>query len=163
MAQKYLLDRERVVRFVPWAKLRKNQDETEVYGPLATAFGLRLNEEYLSANWCEYFEGTDRQCLRCAVEQFKKDPTLKIGGKARFAVALVGSLKDAAASRSRAIRIVHEPETENGAHAAIRNWPRDDDEFLDFVAQEVWSECWSQDEISTLEECTCELSARANA
>jgi hypothetical protein len=36
------------------------------------------------------------------------------------------------------IRIIHEAESDNPAHAALRGWPRDNDDLLNLLAEEVW-------------------------
>jgi hypothetical protein len=45
-----------MVRYVPWSRLRKVEDDN-VLGVLGGAFKLRTNEDYLSATWAEFFEG----------------------------------------------------------------------------------------------------------
>jgi hypothetical protein len=38
------------------------------------------------------------------------------------------------------VRIVHEPEDDNKAHAAVRRIPRDDELLLEQLASEAWAE-----------------------
>jgi hypothetical protein len=52
----YLPDDHHVVRYVPWARLRKDEHEN-VIGVLGAAFRLRDGEQYLSATWAEFFSG----------------------------------------------------------------------------------------------------------
>jgi hypothetical protein len=37
------------------------------------------------------------------------------------------------------IRFIHEPEDDNEAHAALRNWPRDNDYLRELLAEDSWS------------------------
>ena len=84
---KYLEDPDRLVRYVPWGKLIKDDDE-KVIGVIGAAFALRSGEEYLSATWCEYFDGSSDQTLRCAVGAIRNSE-LKPSSKGHFAVAEV--------------------------------------------------------------------------
>jgi hypothetical protein len=51
----YLPPEDHVVRYVPWARLRKDEEDN-VIGVLGAAFRLREGEEYLSATWAEFFK-----------------------------------------------------------------------------------------------------------
>jgi len=44
------------------------------------------------------------------------------------------------AERGHSIRIIHEPEDDNKAHAAVRRMPRDDEELVELLAAESWCE-----------------------
>ena len=161
MPSKYLLEHERVARYVPWSKLRISPDETEIYGPLAAAFKLREGEASLSVTWCEYFEGSEDHSLRCAVEAVRN--SRRVGSKARFAVVDVGKIVEFMKSNKKRLRVIHEPTADNPAHAAIRGWPADEDELLERIAGEVWSETWSKDQIDEIPLGECPLSDRASA
>jgi hypothetical protein len=133
-------DKDYVVRYVPWARLRKTEDDVAI-GVLGSAFRLRDNEEYLSATWLEYFKCSTREAnVESAVKTFRASMDVK--RKSGFAVGNVGKIKDACFScpKPHKIRIVHEPEEDNKAHAALRGWPRDNEDLLDLMAEEVWSE-----------------------
>jgi hypothetical protein len=160
MPSNYLLETERMVRAVPWAKLAKNEDETVVYGPSPAAFALRDDETYLSATWCEYFSGSGDEALRCAVEALKSSK-YKMGRKGRFAVANVGEVKELLGSKGHKIRVVHEREDDNPAHVAIRQWPKDDVLILDRLAQEVWALCYDHAQADALPPSPCTRSTRA--
>jgi hypothetical protein len=53
---KNLPDEDHVVRYVPWGRLRRDEDEN-VLGFLPQAFQLRQEEDYLSVNWLQYYDG----------------------------------------------------------------------------------------------------------
>jgi hypothetical protein len=161
MASNYLRDEERVVRYVPWGKLRRDEDDN-VLGSLPAAFALREDEEYLSVTWCEYFAGTPDESLRCAIEAIRGS-AIKVGQKARFAVGEVGRLRRRAEGREKArkLRIIHEPEDDNQAHAAIRHWPREDDELLELLAEDEWSKLLTAADADALPLTDCLKSERA--
>ncbi|MGT2502529.1 hypothetical protein ACVOMS_20245 [Bradyrhizobium guangxiense] len=50
----YLPETDHCVRYVPWARLRKDEEDN-VIGILGAAFRLRDEEDYLSATWAEFF------------------------------------------------------------------------------------------------------------
>jgi hypothetical protein len=51
-----LPDEDHVMRYVSWARLRRDEDDN-ILGFLGAAFQLRPDEESLSVNWLEYFDG----------------------------------------------------------------------------------------------------------
>ncbi|WP_411196498.1 hypothetical protein [Rhizobium sp.] len=163
MASKYLLDEEHVVRFVPWGKLRKDEDQN-VLGILPQAFALRPDEPYLSVTWREFFSGTPSEQLRCAVTAIRNSD-LTVGAKAQFAVAQIGDVRPIVENRTkgRKLRIIHEPEPDNEAHAAIRNWPSEDDELFDLLAASAWAQAFTATQIDELPESACGKSDRALA
>ena len=116
MPTKYLLDEERIIRFVAWGKLRKDEDDN-VLGVLPDAFALRDGEQSLSVTWCEYFAGAADEQLRCAVEAIRG--SMKVSTKSRFAVGEVVRVRACAEGRpnARRLRIVHDPQVNNAAHA----------------------------------------------
>jgi hypothetical protein len=65
---------------------------------------------------------------------------LGVTHKSGFAIGRVGVIAATCAERNHRIRIMHEPEDDNKAHAAVRRMPRDDDELLELLAAESWSE-----------------------
>lgn len=81
----------------------------------AVAFELRDNEEYLSTNWMEYFEGREsiRQQLECVREAMQNNYTLSPNGK--FARLNVGAIKNSMYH----LQIKHIPEPTNPSHAGI--------------------------------------------
>lgn len=161
MPSKYLDDDDRVVRYVSWAKLRRDEDDN-VLGCLPSAFLLRNGETYLSVSWCEYFDGSADECLRCCIEAIRSSK-IEVRPKGRFAVAVVGRLKVGAAEGGRKLRIIHEATEDNPAHAAIRGWASEDEELLDLLAEEVWTEALSAADANDLPASSCQVSARGAA
>lgn len=164
MPSKYLEVDERIIRYVPWAKLRKDEDDT-VLGPLYTAFELRTGEEYLSVTWCEYFSGNPEETLRCAAIAIRNS-NFAVKTKGCFAVASVGDVLDFIEVESTdgiKLRIIHEPEDDNNAHVAVRRWPKEDMELLDRIAEDVWSETWTKTQIDEAAKSDCIVSERGAA
>ncbi len=160
MPSNYLRDEERIVRFVPWSKLRRDEDDN-VLGPLPQAFELREDEEYLSVTWCEYFNGGDDERLRCAIEAVRNS-ALTVGRKARFAVGNVGDVREAVEGRpnARKLRMIHQPEDDNQAHAALRHWPRSDHDLLALLAEDAWSGCMDATAADALPLTECSIGLR---
>jgi hypothetical protein len=131
----YLKPEHRVLRYVPWAKLRKDEDDN-VVGVLGIAFKLRPGETYLSTTWVEYFQSGDpiRDAI-LAIRSSKIDVRTKSG----FALGVVERIDGECKNRKRKIRFVHEVCDDNAAHAALRGWPEDDDELLERLTDDAWS------------------------
>jgi hypothetical protein len=126
------------VRYVPWARLRKDEHEN-VIGVLGAAFRLRDDEEYLSATWAEFFSGSYDDRI-CAAVRAIRASSMKVSPRSGFAVGVVAAIKDKCLNdqRPHRVRIIHEADDDNPAHTALRGWPRDHDELLDLLAEEVW-------------------------
>lgn len=136
----YLEADHRCVRYVPWARLRRDSEDN-VVGVLGAAFRLREDEEYLSATWAEYFPG-NRHDQICASVRAIRASSMRVTARSGFAIGVVSEIKEVCLSdrRQHRIRIIHEAEDDNPAHTALRGWPRDNDELLDLLAEDVWSE-----------------------
>jgi hypothetical protein len=133
-----------VMRYVPWAKLRKDEYDN-VVGFLSEAFKLRDGEASLSLNWLEYFSGPRDEKIRQSVEMFRR--VRGVGSKSAFGVANVKRVKEVcAASGASRVRVVYEPEEAksgkpaNPAHSGIRHLPRDDMSLLEALASEAFAE-----------------------
>jgi hypothetical protein len=160
MPSNYLRDDERIVRFVPWGKLRKDEDDN-VFGSYPDAFALREGETSLSVTWCEYYAGSSDEQLRCAIEAIRGSRT--VGAKARFAVGGVGRIRACAEGRAKAkkLRIVHDPEDNNPAHASIIYWPADDLQLLELLAEDEWSQLLTADDANKLPLTACAAGPRS--
>lgn len=151
MPSRYLPKTDHIIRYVSWGKLRKNAEETEIYGPSFAAFQLRPGETYLSATWCEFYEGDTREALRCAAETMRQSSNFKVTSKGRFAVGVVEKISEYFQKQAgRRLRFVHEPTDENEAHCAVRGWPPDDFELLERLASEIWHETLTKADIDAL-------------
>lgn len=148
-----LPDEHRVLRYVPWSKLRKDENDN-VLGVLGEAFQLRAEKDsYLSVTWCEYYHGASDECLRCAAEAIRK--SRNVGPKGQFAVAQVGLLKGFMQRAEIPIRVLHQPEPDNPAHAAILRWPREEFELLEQLVEEHWLLRLNKSEVDNLPPSDC--------
>jgi hypothetical protein len=129
-----------VVRYVPWARLRKDENSM-VIGVVGAAFRLRDGEEYLSATWLEFFTGNRQQRIEAAVKAIRASK-IDVRPLSGFALGQVEKIKSRchADRRKYKIRVIHEQADDNPAHTALRQWPRDNDDLLDLLAAEDWSE-----------------------
>jgi len=136
----YLPLEDHVIRYVPWARLRKDEHDN-VVGVLGVAFKLRKDEEYLSATWVEFFQGAHGERVAAAVKIIRASE-IKVKPRSGFAVGNVGRVKEVclADKEKHKIRIIHEPADDNEAHTALRGWPRENDPLLELIAEDVWSE-----------------------
>lgn len=150
MAKENLDADHRVVRYVPWAKLRRDENDN-VLGVLPQAFSLRADEEYLSVTWCEYFSGTPDEQLRCAIEAIRGS-AIDVRPKAQFATGVVGEIRAHMQSdpKNHRLRFVHEPTQDNDAHAAIKRWPDHSDDLLELLAAEIWADCTDKTQADAL-------------
>jgi hypothetical protein len=159
MASNYLLDSDHVVRFVPWGKLRRDEDDN-VVGVLPEAFALRADEEYLSVTWCDYFNGSHLENIRCAIEAIRNSD-LTVGSKAQFAVGQVANIRSLVEDYyPKKLRIIHEPEEDNDAHVSIRHWPRDDLRMLALLAEDPWKTLFDAQTANALPTSPCAKSNR---
>jgi hypothetical protein len=127
-----------VVRYVPFGKLRKDEDDNPI-GVLGAAFKLRVNETYLSTTWLEYFAGPNCDQITAAIRAVRAS-RLRVTPKSGFAIGKIDAITATCAERGHSIRIIHEPEDDNKAHAAVRRMPRDDEELVELLAAESWCE-----------------------
>ncbi len=135
MPSTYLKPEHRVVRYVQWAKLRKDEDDN-VIGVLGVAFKLRPGEAYLSATWADYFQSADP--VVDAIRTIRASD-IDVRKKSGFAIGVVERIDGECKSGKHKIRFVHEACKDNVAHAALRGWPEDDDELFERLAEDAWS------------------------
>ena len=134
-----LPDDDHVMRYVPWGKLRRDGDDNDnVLGFLGTAFKLKPDEDSLSVNWLEYFEGDRDAKIQASVRTFRS--TLTVGTKSAFGIGNVRKVKEVCRSRGANVRIVYEPTDNNKSHSGIRRFPRDDTILLDALATDAFAE-----------------------
>jgi hypothetical protein len=131
-----LPDEDHVMRYVPWGKLRRDEDDN-VLGFLPQAFQLRPDEEALSVNWIEYFSDPATR-RRDSVWAMRR--AMGVGAKSAFAIGNVGRIKTTCLASGVKVRIVHEPKDNEPAHSAIRRVPRDDLNLLAALADEAFAE-----------------------
>lgn len=144
-----LPDDHHVMRYVPWSKLLKDEDDN-VIGFLAHAFALRPNEESLSVNWLEYFGGDRKTNIRDAALEFRRTLT-NVGKKSAFGIASVKKIKDTcSATAGVKVRVVYEPSRKNPAHSGIRRLPRDDLTLLDALAADAFTELVRNSDVNSI-------------
>jgi hypothetical protein len=80
---KNLPDEDHVIRYVPWGRLRKDEDDN-VLGFLPQAFQLRPEEDYLSVNWVEYHDGDRESQIRLSVWDMRDSFGKATWGKKRL-------------------------------------------------------------------------------
>ena len=95
--------------------------------PLASAFGLRQGEEYLSVNWLEYFRLPE---LSAAVEKVReafRSKGYQVRPNGRFVVLNIGAAKRMVFEGVRCVlRINHHPLANDPSHASILGYGPDD-------------------------------------
>lgn len=133
-----LPDEDHVIRYVPWGRLRRDDDDN-VLGFLPQAFQRREGEEYLSVNWVEFYEGI--RAARVCLSVWALRDCRKVGAKSAFAIGNVRQVKEVCQEAGAGVRIVHEPdEPTNPAHSAIRRLPREDLILLAALAEDAFTE-----------------------
>ena len=127
-----------IIRYVSWARLRKDENDN-VIGVLGEAFRRRPDENALSATWLEYFSGSRQKQVTSSVRAIRASK-LCPRPKSGFAIGNVDAISKACLQRKQRVRIIHEPEEDNKAHASVRRITRDDLELLEILATEAWAE-----------------------
>jgi hypothetical protein len=131
-----LPDQDEVMRYVPWSRLRRDENEN-VIGVLPQAYAMRLDEEGLSVNWLEHFQGDRQERINQSVAVFRA--TIEVGKKSAYAVGVVGVVKQTALAQNRELKIVYCPEENNQAHSEIRKIPDDDLALLQSLADDAFT------------------------
>jgi hypothetical protein len=127
-----------LLRYVSWARLRKD-DNDKVVGVLGEAFQLRNGEEYLSATWAEFFEQASHEDNVTRAVGILRQSNLQVRPKSGFAVGQVKFIDEDCKACSCSVRFLHEKETDNPAHSALRGWGKLSDEQLERIAVNSWS------------------------
>ena len=141
-----LPDRDNVARHVPWKKLRRD-DNDKILGILPQAFELRNEEQSLSVNWLEYYEGSREDRLRELVNALRTSRNLN--KKDAFGIGNVGKIKSVCLNNSANVRVVYSPTKSIPDHCDIRNIPRDDLTLLAAVAEDAFSELVLNSDVSS--------------
>lgn len=136
MSQNNIPEEDHIIRYVPWKHVAKDADDN-VLGIMGEAFRRRPGEDGLSVNWLERADAPAVSKLGKSVQLLTSG--LKIGAKARVAIANVAEFKSVSRRRNAKIRIVHIPVEGNEPHSEVRQFPRDDDELLELLAVEAVS------------------------
>ena len=143
----------RVVRYVPFNRMEKDNDGNFLR-PYPNAFEQREAEEYLSVTWCEFFEGSSDEQLRCSVE-ILRNSKIDVRPKACFCVANTPEVLAAIKERGRRGRVVYLPEDDNTAHAGVYGIAPNDALLLMRLAHEVWCNYLTRDAADALPMSEC--------
>jgi hypothetical protein len=124
-----------VLRYAGANRLHRD-DGDRLVGLLADAFRLREGEPYLSVTWVEYFQGDAQRQIEQAVQAFRR--SMKVGTNSAFGMAEVSTVSRICHEHTGSrVRILHEPEANNPAHAGVHHSPRDHQELMECLANEA--------------------------
>ena len=103
--------------------------------PSAASFMLRTDEEFLSVNWLEYFDLSNRQTQ---ITQVRRVLRLTPAATAKIAVLNIGGILNRISRNSgRVLAVLHEPEQNDPSHSGIHGYRHEDDLVADLIAEEV--------------------------
>lgn len=122
--------------------MRKSDGSADVIiGVLPQAFEPRpADDGRLSTNWLEFFHAPDQEARRKALVaalSVSSFPPPKSGG---FTSGQVTKIREACAQFGHQVRIIHDPEDDNQAHALVTRYPETADELFAHLADEVWND-----------------------
>lgn len=111
----------------------------------ATAFMLRPDEPYLSVNWLEFLNCSNRDSEINEIRNVYSLKFNRIGAKAKIAVLNVGEVREKILTESpdrRKIEILHDPDPiEDGppdpSHSGIYNLKQDDELIAEMILEIV--------------------------
>jgi hypothetical protein len=106
----------------------------------ATAFMMRETDQYLSVNWMEVLNRSDRLSEICELQLLYSRKFNRVGATARIAVLNVGAVRakiKIETSGEHLLPITHEPETDDPSHAGIYGIPHDNELVAELIAQVV--------------------------
>ncbi len=95
--------------------------------PTASSFMLRAGEEFLSANWLEYFGVLDRSTALQEIREAFHSKGYGLGRHGRFAVLKVEDIRVIAQEIAQdSLRVEHLPVEDDPSHAGILGYSADD-------------------------------------
>lgn len=98
--------------------------------PMASAFALKDNEEFLSVNWIEYFKGLSKEQAIDRVRDAFRKKNYRIKRSGRFALLKVREVKTVISDLSPSpFKIEHQPEENDPSHSGISGYTASD-EFI---------------------------------
>lgn len=136
MSGKPLDEDQHLVRYVRKNSLRRDEN-MKVIGINPDAFLHRVDEEYLSSTWLEFFHVDQSVGLASVVSMFRQ--CLKVHKRDGYAIGIVGPIKEACANFGARIRVIHEPDPPNDAHVAVRRVPKENEALRARLAAAEWS------------------------
>ena len=133
-----------VVRYVRKRLLRR--DETgRITGVLPQAFELREGEIYLSTTWLEHISNNYEAGFRDAANAVRSQ--LNVKPKDGFSAGCVEEIHSACRQQGARVRILHEPSSSNPGYSAIRQFPGDNYELCGVLADSVFRDTRSSQEL----------------
>lgn len=142
MAENDIPDEDHLARYVKPMLVMRDEDTNEILGVFPQAFALRKDkdEEYLSANWLEYYNDLPKEVqIAKVLKDFKAGMT--IAKTSALAIGIVGEIKGACSQHRKAIRVIHEPDLPHmPAHVAVRRYQDDSSALLELLASTAWAE-----------------------
>lgn len=130
-----LPDDNHVMRRVSSSKLRRDEND-KVIGFNAQAFALRPNEESLSVNWLEHFEGDHDARAIQTIQELRS--AQNISKKSAFGIANVSNIKEICKKNRALVKIVYAPTDNIPSHSEIRRLPSDDLSLQEALATEAF-------------------------
>ena len=130
------------MRYVAYKSQQRDPDSDEFMGITSAAMQLSSQDKGgLSVTWIEHFGLFNFQSKRLAAVAFRNSlDSKKLGGNAVFATAQVEKIVEAGISSGKSIRVVHDPVPNNGGHAEVRHFTKDDITLLDYLAIAIFDD-----------------------
>lgn len=104
--------------------------------PTAASFMLRPDDEFLSVDWLECFDLSDRQAQ---ITQPRQNITLTLAKAGKFAVLNVENTVEHVHTNSdnQTLAVFHEPKPEDPCHSGIHGYSHEDDLVAELIAEVV--------------------------
>ena len=105
----------------------------------ATAFMLREGEEYLSVNWLEFLNCSNRENEITKLRTIYSE-TFTVGARAKIAVLNVGEVRKKVLTESpdgRNLEVLHAPLMNDPSHSGIYNLKQDDELIAELILETV--------------------------
>lgn len=134
-----LPDEHSIVRLVRPGAVVRDPVTRHVQGINAFAFELRPEDDGgLSCGWLEFYPGQRAAQIAASIATFKG--TISVSKNAMFAVGNVGAVREACASMSAPVRVIHAPVPGHDAHSEVRRFNDQNLQLLELLAADVWAE-----------------------
>ena len=105
----------------------------------ATAFMLREVDRYLSINWLEFLNCSNRENEITKLRTIYSE-TFTVGARAKIAVLNVGDVHDKVLTESpdsRNLEVLHDPAMNDPSHSGIYNLKQDDELIAELILETV--------------------------
>lgn len=130
------------MRFAPMGRQLRDPETNEFKGILGIAFHVWPKDRGgLSTTWVEHYGLKCHATYGLAASKFRdslKSRKLPIQGY--FAIGQAGQAKEVSMGLGKKIRLVHAPDGPNTGHVELRSFSDEDQELLDILADEVFTE-----------------------